>query len=529
MFPIKCKDLLPVDHLAIRSVAVRGQLGPLTVWVSKLPREARHDAPAVTTATTVFKLQKKYWHKVYEAVHPPSQREYTSLVLTEPIVLKPGQVRAIYIHSTLPGDQAIVYDNAAFYAPRRMHPFAGHHQHHAQQQQQQRPPARHEDAMISIYSGRAHVSNIPFGQMPIWGWGNSWRDHREFVGQLEYGAVYQLWNPTHQIVSQFGPQFARAFYTLKACQTRWESPISRLPDECLYYILNMCRWDWFTDTQETMTRKAREQKQKLKQQRLLQLQQRLQEAAEEEAAAAAVVNNNDCKKNAVATTSNDTVSTTVAATTTTTTTGCESNRNNSTGTETTTATTTTTTTSICCWSSNNANAENEQVDDDDDDDSNYADAVEEQGQVPNGEEHLYDAMEDEELDQQDSDDDDEEEEDEEAAVDVEEVIDDVLEDDDDDDDDDDEDLEDDEDFDEDDDDDDDPAWEHANGYRADHNVFRFVDPDVEQEAEDQDNDADNDQGDVALRHAWIRRQFDRIHVLRALARDQDAVDMVLAD
>ncbi|OEU05991.1 hypothetical protein FRACYDRAFT_257077 [Fragilariopsis cylindrus CCMP1102] len=34
MFPIKCKDLLPIDHLVIKSVSVRGRLGPLTVWIS---------------------------------------------------------------------------------------------------------------------------------------------------------------------------------------------------------------------------------------------------------------------------------------------------------------------------------------------------------------------------------------------------------------------------------------------------------------------------------------------------------------
>ena len=32
MFPVKCKDILPIDHVVINSVAVRGGLGPLTVW-----------------------------------------------------------------------------------------------------------------------------------------------------------------------------------------------------------------------------------------------------------------------------------------------------------------------------------------------------------------------------------------------------------------------------------------------------------------------------------------------------------------
>lgn len=32
MFPVKCKDILPIDHVIINGVAVRGALGPLTVW-----------------------------------------------------------------------------------------------------------------------------------------------------------------------------------------------------------------------------------------------------------------------------------------------------------------------------------------------------------------------------------------------------------------------------------------------------------------------------------------------------------------
>jgi hypothetical protein len=34
LFPVKCKDLLPLDHLIIKTIAVRDGLGPLTVWVS---------------------------------------------------------------------------------------------------------------------------------------------------------------------------------------------------------------------------------------------------------------------------------------------------------------------------------------------------------------------------------------------------------------------------------------------------------------------------------------------------------------
>lgn len=145
MFPVKCKDLLPVDHISIRSLAVRGQLGPMTVWVSK------EDRVHTANNTSVFRLSKSNWHKVYEAVHEPSPHEYQTFELDPPILLKPGQVRAIYIHSTLPGDQAIVYDNAAFYFPRG--PF-GRHGVVPSAQSSRRP--RYEDSMIAIHTGRAH-------------------------------------------------------------------------------------------------------------------------------------------------------------------------------------------------------------------------------------------------------------------------------------------------------------------------------------------------------------------------------------
>ena len=36
------------------------------------------------------------------------------------------------------------------------------------------------------------------------------------------------------------------------CQRRWESTFSMLSDDCIFYILNMCRWDWMEDTFEDL-------------------------------------------------------------------------------------------------------------------------------------------------------------------------------------------------------------------------------------------------------------------------------------
>ena len=219
MFPVKCKDLLPLDHIVITSVAVRGKLGPLTVWVSN-SEASNHQ----------FLMNQRHWTKVYERTHPPSRHVLVPLSIA-PIVLYPGQTKAIYIHSSLPGDEAIVYDNQ-----RRRQSSAN--------------STTTTDLFAKVLTGRAHVSNEVFGSTPIWGWGNPWRDAREFVGRLEYGAVYQLWNPQTRML--FGNNFQTMARTLWLCQRRPECVMSRLPDDVICYILNMCRWDWAMDNKDTM-------------------------------------------------------------------------------------------------------------------------------------------------------------------------------------------------------------------------------------------------------------------------------------
>ena len=71
-------------------------------------------------------MNPRFWSKIYDRTHGPSFREYVEIdVRDNPIKLLPRQTRAIYIQSTLPGDevssmrktrtlhelQAIVYDN----------------------------------------------------------------------------------------------------------------------------------------------------------------------------------------------------------------------------------------------------------------------------------------------------------------------------------------------------------------------------------------------------------------------------------
>ena len=247
-----------MDHLVIKSVAVRGHLGPITVWISNVegrhPDENRRRSSRSSSSGSVLRrnndeyratilrnsnnnkddeyripLHPSSWTKLYDNTHKPCSRgHYTELVFDEPVRLKPGEMRALYIHSTLSGDQAIVYDNSYYGSSGK----------------------RYDDDKLSILTGRAHVSTTCFGQDPIWGWGNAWRDRREFVGRLAYGTVYKLWNP--EVSPKFGGCFRDGARSLLLCQRRWGSPISAFPDEVVYYILNMCPWDWFDDSTKTM-------------------------------------------------------------------------------------------------------------------------------------------------------------------------------------------------------------------------------------------------------------------------------------
>jgi hypothetical protein len=112
MFPIRAKAILPVDRIIIESVAVRGQLGDLSVWISN--RSCGGDTSSTmdftstrTSNSASFRLTSKYWTKVYQRNHKASPRTYATLdfsAAAEHMVLFPGQVRMLYVHSTLPSD-----------------------------------------------------------------------------------------------------------------------------------------------------------------------------------------------------------------------------------------------------------------------------------------------------------------------------------------------------------------------------------------------------------------------------------------
>ena len=155
MFDVSCDTILPVEYVEIQSISVRGELGPLTVWQTPNTFQGKHE-------------EMEEWTKVYDATHPPS-REMTELVLDPPLRLRPGESLGLYVHSALPGDEAIVYDN-------------------------QRNHTTYRDRVFKVLPGLAHLSNRPFGKRGFWG--RPWRCNREFVGRMEYGVRWKMWTPT---------------------------------------------------------------------------------------------------------------------------------------------------------------------------------------------------------------------------------------------------------------------------------------------------------------------------------------------
>lgn len=97
-------------------------------------KKQHHRVTKQETLNGEISMSKKHWTKIYEKTHTPSFVGYKELDLSaSPVMLRPGQVKGIYIHSTRRGDEAIVYDN-------------------------KEKQKTHDDSFITIMPGRAHVS-----------------------------------------------------------------------------------------------------------------------------------------------------------------------------------------------------------------------------------------------------------------------------------------------------------------------------------------------------------------------------------
>lgn len=207
MFDVECRGPadggVPIEFLEVHAISIRGDLGPIAVWTTPGSFRGKEHS-------------EESWERLYSREHPPSPQVMTRLHLDRPMRLQAGERRGVYVHSQLRGDDAIVYDN-------------------------ERSQVTYEDGAFRVFPGLAHLSNRPFGRHGMWGF--PWRERREFVGRFHYGVGYKLWNP--EVHTIFPSNFRHIVEVMLLCARRQESPLHTVQDEVIFFILNMCRHDWF--------------------------------------------------------------------------------------------------------------------------------------------------------------------------------------------------------------------------------------------------------------------------------------------
>eukprot|EP00617_Octactis_speculum_P003935 CAMPEP_0185781428 /NCGR_PEP_ID=MMETSP1174-20130828/102392_1 /TAXON_ID=35687 /ORGANISM="Dictyocha speculum, Strain CCMP1381" /LENGTH=433 /DNA_ID=CAMNT_0028471407 /DNA_START=52 /DNA_END=1350 /DNA_ORIENTATION=- len=201
MFTIEAKTSLPVDFIQVDSISVRGALGPMTVWVTPDSWEDKYE-------------EKSAWQKIYDTNHTDSFENFVALTFTEPVIIPKSKSVGMYVHSKRQGDESIVYDD-------------------------QRARYTHSDQFIRVGPGLAHLSNEPFSGYHPWG---AWRERRQFVGRVSYGAKFQLWQP--ECHAAFPPVFKDLVNLFLMTKPQDACPISWMSNDILFYILNMLRHDW---------------------------------------------------------------------------------------------------------------------------------------------------------------------------------------------------------------------------------------------------------------------------------------------
>eukprot|EP00659_Diplonema_papillatum_P018724 gene18724-28902_t len=202
VFDVECrKDGPPLEHLLIQAVKVRGQLGPMAVYVTPESYKEKVASP-------------DEWQKVHDDKHDASPDILVPLEFKTPVKLTRGDRCGVYVHSRLPGDQAVVYDD-------------------------QRGHITHRDTYLNILPGMAHLNPMPFVNLAPWGSGG-WRRDRQLAGSVVYGVRFSLWTPDSH--AEFPPDFRRL-----CALTLWALDLVDLPLDLAMTVLNMCRHDWAAD------------------------------------------------------------------------------------------------------------------------------------------------------------------------------------------------------------------------------------------------------------------------------------------
>ena len=87
MWDVRCKEHIPAAYIQVQGIAVRGMLGPMTIWMTRGGFIQKHTTEA-------------QWDLVHQEDASPSFRKLRTFKLEEPIRLRPGEVVGLYVHSS---------------------------------------------------------------------------------------------------------------------------------------------------------------------------------------------------------------------------------------------------------------------------------------------------------------------------------------------------------------------------------------------------------------------------------------------
>lgn len=135
-FDVRCRELLPLAHIEITSVAVRGDLGPMRVF-------ATANAPRFDFSVPRGSKEAQTWTCVYSKLHEPSMDDLVHLQLAMPLIIESGKAARIYVHSGLTHSAGGRCPDAIVYAS-------------------QTTSVTTEDQHLQILPGMAHTSPKPF-------------------------------------------------------------------------------------------------------------------------------------------------------------------------------------------------------------------------------------------------------------------------------------------------------------------------------------------------------------------------------
>jgi len=240
-----------VEAVVITGLAVRGELGPVTVWAAPGAR-----------AWTEHREAPDKWICLYRGDVRPSFRTLRTLSFANTTLddeddhgpqrrrapggcvrLAPGQGVSFYVHSALRSDTGIVYDNQrhATTPTTTMGGGGGGGGPLARQYHHRAPSSPY----VAVHPGCAHLSPRPFSGYHPWG---AWRSRRQFVGKVHFQVRRLLWRPAAH--ASFPAPFRAMVRLLLSGRRSAESPLSSLPEDVFFYVIHLCKADCLRDCRD---------------------------------------------------------------------------------------------------------------------------------------------------------------------------------------------------------------------------------------------------------------------------------------